>query len=58
MKVKLIGDFGGNPTGVLDTAEKERLAEKEIGEGLREWFEQDRLRRIKTYEAAKRIYLD
>jgi len=45
-------------TGVLLTKEAVRAAEKELSDGLRDWFEEHRIRRLKTLEVARRIVLD
>jgi hypothetical protein len=46
-----------NPLSSLNIEERLKLAQKEIVTGLKEWLEQDRLRRLKTWEAAKKIVL-
>lgn len=45
-------------TGVLATKLAVQQASKELEDSLRDWFEQDRIRKLKTYEAAMRYVLD
>jgi hypothetical protein len=45
-------------TGALLTEESLRKASEELEEGLREWFEEHRKRKLRMWERAKRIVLD
>jgi hypothetical protein len=45
-------------TGVLATRLAVYQASKELEESMREWYEDYRIRRLKTYERARRIVLD
>jgi N-acetyl-beta-hexosaminidase len=45
-------------TGVLATRLAVQEASRELEDVLRDWFEKDRIRRLKTYEAALRYVLD